>query len=144
MRLGGHYQPPTIKYRGREQLKSAVGSYCWLCPLVFWQVRLQSASCLTPAPLLHLGPLGSTARYAYGVSASASKIAATQDALGPVLHTMASGGHRAMGTACDALESFLFFFHRSTMLPGYTHPGKSGKVSYISSVQIEAQPLAIL
>lgn len=55
----------------------------------------------------------------------------------------ASGGHTAMGTTCDALERFLFFCQRSVMLLGYAHPDKSGKVFYISSVQIGTQPFAI-
>lgn len=71
-------------------------------------------------------------------------MAAAQDALCLVLHTVASGDHTAIGTACDALERFLLFFHRSIMILGYTHPDKSGKVSYISSVQVETQPFAIL
>ena len=90
MRLSGHYQPPTIKYKGREQLKSTAGSCCRLYPPLFWEAQLQSASCLTPARLLHLGSLCNTSRYAYGVSASASKIAATEDTLWPVLCTVAS------------------------------------------------------
>jgi len=62
--------------QSKTGVKVNSGKLLLALPASVLAAQLQSALCLAPAWLLHLRLLSNTATYAYGVSASASKIAA--------------------------------------------------------------------